>query len=636
MKYEYIHCFLDDPVFQKKEAAMKFFGEGDAEKMIEFKIGDRVCQKSIEEVGTIKELGFDGEGFVEFDLGGKGWVNKADLCKMEHGFEIGDKVAYPGCDSFGEILHVTHDDATIKMGEELVKVNVSFLHKDPAKEKDMVEFAKGDRIYRKDTKSVGIIIGENKYSHEFFAVDFKDGIIGGLYKSDLKKVEHDFEVGDVVGDSFYTGKKSGIGTVIGMSHNEITIRYRGGDVNTIPCSQAVHLISNEEKETVGFIVGDRVYEESSGIAGTVQKLEKDGCGNDTMVVKEDSGMVSKGLLKGWRKENSVDKYRALFKEVERQEEIIKLKEDGKKNRELLGLDGDGDIFTHEVIAEAAKALTAKQKERELGETTMEAAKMRSYESVDESREKAKALKICEEQTEKYVRGEGILTLSSKPKNGESFEQRKADALKALDVGDLFDKKEESKDELRENADDLTGESLDKKWRGKIEGYGKETPEQMKTIIRDSMSAFLTKCAGRGVFKNPVHSTWTAKFETDDGQILEMPLPDNRWEEDEPDEYHKCHKLTFVSDIAEDFSAVYFNSPEVLGPILIFHEEGLAWLKDMARHIEGIHCIEIVRWCARPIMHEIPQEPYNYFCPSKCEPNPEWPEGRRPRKVIQGS
>lgn len=433
--------------------------------------------------------------------------------------------------------------------EEVDRDILEFLN-DPVfqKEKETaMKFAVGERVYDKVLEEVGTIKprDENGLSGapSDLWVEFDYGKSGWVSRVSLRKMEHDFAIGDIVGDSLYRGKKSGIGRVFSISHNEVIIKYRGGDVKAIPCSQAVQLICEEIDK---FKEGDRVCEKSSGIAGTVQEVQTNE-GGKSITVKEDSGMLCHGFCEEWHMENK------------------------KEDRETHSQDGGGDIFTYETIKEAARTLKSEidkqNKERELNKAITEDIKMMGYYESDDEQ--------------------------------------------------------------------VNEEALTKKWRAMIEECDNVPPEQMRVKIKDRVNALLGRC---GVFRNPVHSTWTAKFETDDGQILKIPPPDNRWEVNEK---IKCHKLAFVSATKSALFCFDIIAPGKRGgetgkTCELHHEGGFIWFKDMARHIEGIHCIELVRWSARPIMHEIPQVPYDYFCPSKCKPNPDWPNGSRPRRVIQGS
>ena len=133
-------------------------------------------------------------------------------------------------------------------------------------------------------------------------------------------------------------------------------------------------------------------------------------------------------------------------------------------------------------------------------------------------------------------------------------------------------------------------------------------------------------------KNKIHTN-TAKFETEDGQIIEIPLPvGENWKEVNT---KLQHKLTFVDYASESENGIIVYSPNSKENISINHEEGQVWFKDMSRFLEGSHCVEITEWESDPIFisfatnPKIPSNSLHIERPIKSN----WPENGRPRRVL---
>ena len=120
----------------------------------------------------------------------------------------------------------------------------------------------------------------------------------------------------------------------------------------------------------------------------------------------------------------------------------------------------------------------------------------------------------------------------------------------------------------------------------------KVPENILQVHIDG--EYIGKVRELGMTKMKNITTYTAKFELKNGQILEIPLPDKEWIKEKT---HKCHRLTFISSTPEfPRSFQIFSPEETQGKGYITnHIEGQIWLKDMVRYIHKSHCIEITKW-----------------------------------------
>jgi len=116
------------------------------------------------------------------------------------------------------------------------------------------------------------------------------------------------------------------------------------------------------------------------------------------------------------------------------------------------------------------------------------------------------------------------------------------------------------------------------------------------------------------------TVYTAKFQTEDGRILEMPGPGEEWEKGETEKQGWLARTSITHDETHGWMAEIDNRFSLYSP----QSSAQCWLKDMHPYVDGSRCLEITDWTRKPNRLVITPQPYTYYCPSRNGVQGRWP------------